>query len=189
MKRVFGMIGTLLLIVVLASRAVSANPSTSATPAASCEGLDAYAAAMLKAGTVWADAMKQERFFERDIQTFSNPEWIIFAEISEALQTAIKQITPPPFAAAWHQTQIEALGLRSSFARTVATNGLFAALAFSDQIDKSEAEVIKQRRQAEAACPAFADFHRQWDLLDGNIDRVDATPGAAATPTQATPAP
>jgi hypothetical protein len=188
MKQIAGVIGMLALIATLVGHTASARQNSNSISAASCEGLVAYAAAMLKAGTVWADAMKQERFFERDATTFSNPEWITFAEIYEALQTAIKQITPPPFAAGWHQTQVEAMGLRSSFARTVATNGLFAALAFSDQIDKSEAEVIKQRRQAEAACPAFAGFHRQWDLLDGHVDRVDATPVAGATPTQATPA-
>jgi len=193
MKRTVGMIGVVVLGAVLASHTATARQDTTATPgatpAASCAGLDAYAAAMLEVGTTWSRAMERDGFLERDPQTFSAPEWIALAEHAEVLQTATKQITPPPVATGWHQASVEAMGLQSSLARTVATSGLLAVLAFTDQVDANEVETIEQRRQAETACPEFEDFHRQWDLLDGEVDRVDATPVAGATPTRATPAP
>jgi len=189
MKRTVGMIGIVVLGAVLVGHTATARQDRAATPgttpAATCAALDAYATAMLETGTVWADAMERDGLLDREPQTFSAPEWIGFAEHYEALQTAIKQITPPPVAAGWHQNMVEHVGLTSSLGRTVATSGLFAAIAFTDQVDALRAEGNEQRRQIEAACPEFEAFHRQWDLLDGEVNREDATPTAGATPTQA----
>jgi len=151
--------------------------------------VDAYTAAMLKAATVWADAMKREGLLGRDLLTLSSGELIMSSTLHEELQTAMKQITPPPVVAEWHQAKVEQFGLVSSFTRTMATSGLFAGLAYTEQ---GEANTTKRQAaygRAAAACPAFADFYREWDLQDGKSDGIDSTPVAAATPTQGTPAP
>lgn len=144
-----------------------------------CDGMDTYEHDLIEASRDYGQWLIEERFSERDPATFSAKEWREASQRAEEMQTGLKAIEPPPGVADWHNLQIDASGLQSSFSLSAASTGFItAALAMQEQFADIETRREETRDAAISACPDFADVFAAWDALDQNT----ATPVASPTP-------
>lgn len=144
-----------------------------------CAGMDAYEHDLIEASRDYGQWLIDERFSERDPATFSAKEWREASERAEEMQTGLKAIEPPPGVADWHNLQIDASGLQSSFSLSAANTGyITAALAMSEQFKDIGTRREETKVAAVKACPEFAAVYEEWDALDQNT----ATPIASPSP-------
>lgn len=144
-----------------------------------CAGMDTYEQELIEASRDYGQWLIDERFSERDPATFSAKEWREASEHAEDMQTGLKAIDPPSGVADWHNLQIDASGLQSSFSLSAANMGyITAALAMKEQFADIATRREETREAAITACPAFANVFAKWDALD----QKDATPVASPAP-------
>lgn len=168
----------LLTALLLFGVGVTVTGSTAATDAPGCEGLSAYRVAMFRLWTTDdGTPVPSAGLKDRDPRTLSSDEWLEIADAALTYQRALRAITPPSFAAAWHQALIESAGLVESMSRSIAKDGIMAAYVYASPIDASNQEIADATTQGSATCADFGAFVRAYDALG---DTTNATP--AATP-------
>lgn len=181
-RRVALVLAVLFIVVAVGRLAAEASPiaaiSTPITDSLGCDGLTVYQSQMLAAKRSLLAAMAAgDMSPARDPLTYSSDEWRAYAHDVAAYQKALKAITPPPFARAWHEARIEWAGTMEQAAIIASTNGALAAASFGPVIDRLNAQTAKAFTAASAACIDFPEFGRAWDAL---TTAEAATP--AATP-------
>lgn len=150
-----------------------------AKDAKGCEGLADYRADMFVAGRDYLELLDDDGLGgDRDPFTYSSDDWIRFGEDALIYQQALKSIIPPPWANEWHVAVESSFGLLEQIAKSAANEGVFALLVFEKPLTDAEIARDSGLVSASKQCGDFAEFHHDWDALDGNID---GTP--VATPT------
>lgn len=179
MKRLFSSVGVLAILAVLAG-AVFAPSRSAAEDAPGCEGLGDYRAEMFKAGRDFL-ALLDERgvSLSKDPFSYSTDDWIAYAESSLEFQRDLKEITPPAWAAEWHQAKVDLAAIAEQLGKAAEKDGVLAVLMFGDALEKNEAEGNALIATISATCADFQQFTVDWDALDGNIKGTPvATPSA-----------
>lgn len=172
----------LLLVVPLVVGLLRWLPPATAGDAPGCEGLTTYRAAMLAAGQEFLRAFDDDGYsfaaIESDqVLTYSSDDWTAMADHFLALNRELRDITPPDWAAEWHDLRIQHMGLLEQTLRAIATGGILMGWAFVDPLDELNANAEAAVVAASVTCDNFAAFAYEWDALDG---KVDGTP--VATP-------
>lgn len=172
-------LSVLLVVAALFAGAVAVQV-TAAEDAKGCEGLSDYRVAMFKIGRDYLEKIESEvpNWQQREATSYSTDEWRSISEAALEAQRAIKDLDPPTWAEAWHDLQIERWGMVEQMTKTVASDGIMAAIAFTDGLDSIEEKLKSATEDVGKACADFIDFERDWQSLDGEID---GTP--VATPT------
>jgi len=144
-----------------------------------CEGLSEYRTqvinAQAKTRALITDAGVD---LDADGTAYTSDDWIAIADAVLAFNRELRKTTPPDWAEEWHQALLDSTALREQLARSIATGGLFAGLAFSDQIEETQTRLNDLARDYSSFCPDFA-------ALNDEFNGTDATP----TPTPTLPPP
>lgn len=162
------LIGIAVIVLAVLAVAALALPS-SADDAPGCDGLAEYREAML--------SLPLPIEADDNAFTMSSSDWLAYAESSLEFHDLLADVTPPEWAADWHEARLDAFGFREQLGRMVAENGVMVLLGFDDTVN----DLIENSDKAEASaidtCPDFAAFAYEWDALDGDVDGTPvATP-------------
>ena len=151
----------------------SANTSTSTQAvsptelAGSCAGFPeyqrAYEDALLTALFAHPDASDILVDWDEDGSDFANLtsyEISLLAGLFSDFVVELERITPPPIAAEWHQLEVEKMRLLTNLLIDASTLGpIVAALSYSDEVDRLDAEVERALSRA-SACSQFVTWAR-----------------------------
>lgn len=168
-------------VVVAVMIALALAPGVSrAGDAPGCEGLTQFRADVMPIGEAWADALFDAHLDpSRSPATFSSDDWLAYADIMLAANRGLKTIDAPDWLEEWLQVRIESTGLTEQMSQAAAEGGFLVLLAFKDQVDALDQRSDDVDSAANAQCPDFAQFAREWDALDGEIDGTPvATPAS-----------
>jgi hypothetical protein len=178
MNRRAVLVGVILAIVVAGWIAFPISRA-SAKDAPGCKGLGAYREEMFNAGReLNAKLAAQGIPATRDIITYSSSDWAAYAQDAGDYQIALKAITPPSFAKAWHQTKIEHTGLLQQIGLTVAKSGVLAINGFTTPIMVNAAATDAAVTTGSKTCADFVHFTVDYQALSG----VNANGTPVATP-------
>lgn len=158
-----------------------------------CEGLAVYRDEMYSVGRYLNDASADAGLDDGpSLLTYSSDDWTAYADITLKAQRQLKAITPPAFAADYHQTLIEMFGLLEQIGRTAANNGAVGLLEpYSDTIDDLQNRQATAILAATASCTDFEEVENTWGVQSTSASGspVAATEEAAATESVPKPSP
>src|SRR4051812_31516716 len=103
------------------------NPSD----APGCQGLADYRTAMFRAERDYLDDITEDGVpAGEEPVTYSSAAWHTIAEDTLSLQTALNAITPPPWAAGFHEVVIARERISEQISASVAEGGVTAGMPF-----------------------------------------------------------
>lgn len=166
------MIGVMALAT-LATVAGGAQVSIARAQADPCAGLTGWSQAMLAEEQRYTDQMSATLDLD-DLQAIAaaTPEQLTtVVEIIDQHLKNLDAIEAPTFAETWQMAVAESGDLTQALFADGALNGIFSILVdYYDQSVRSDQEIARAREVATAACPDFAAFATQFDLVDGEAD-------------------
>jgi len=171
MKRLGLIAGVLVLLVAVGAFAMQG----SAKDATGCDGLSTYRQEMIAAARSYGERMAEDGLHGRAIMSLSSDDWRNFAENALAYQRDLKAITPPSWAASWHETQIAYAGMAEQVAALAAESGPLAVAALGPQIDEVATNAADAANATAKTCADFAAFVADWYRFLG-VDNPAATP-------------
>lgn len=194
MRRWFVLFMLAALMLPLASITSSPNGQAFAQQdAPGCEGLAVYRDAMYAVGRYLNDTSEDAGLTDgRNTQTYSSDDWTTYADIALEVQHRLKAITPPAFAADYHQTMIETFGLLEQIGRAAAKNGFDGLFEqYSDTIDELGQRSLTATAAATAICADFEEVDNTWGAQSTGADGspVASTQEVAATEATEKPSP
>ncbi|MCA9858591.1 MAG: hypothetical protein KC438_02670 [Thermomicrobiales bacterium] len=172
--------GTAALLIVLAGMIGGPSAQRARAQADPCQGLPAYAQAMLA---------EQQRYTEDasatlDIEDLKQVAAATPAQLNELVGVIdrhlknLDAIRPPAFAENWHMSIAESGDLSQAMFADGAINGIFSVLVdYYNMSLLSDQDTEQARLDAIAACPDFEAFATEYDMVDGELD--DPVPGYA----------
>lgn len=173
MKRLGLIAGVLVLLFAVGAFAMQGR----AKDAEGCDGLSVYRTEMFAAATAYGKRMDEHGLTGRAVLSLSSDDWRNFADDALAYQRDLKAITPPEWAASWHETQIAYAGMAEQVAALAAESGPLAVAAIGPQIDEVAANAVDAAKETAKTCADFAAFVSDWYRYLG-VDEPVATPTA-----------
>jgi cyclophilin family peptidyl-prolyl cis-trans isomerase/uncharacterized cupredoxin-like copper-binding protein len=167
-----GMVGTLLVT------DGGTNQIEDVQTASGCDGLEEYQAAYDEAffSGLFSDPdaiallTKLEGldaeggFTEGGFSELSPDEWRMVGALFDAIAVEFAAITPPEFAASWHDSQIQIVKAMAEMYRTLGDGGtLLALIPDVAEIERLDSEGLAALESAAVVCPEF----REWALEQG----------------------
>jgi hypothetical protein len=130
--------------------------SPEASPVAGCEGNEEYVG-LFKAMFIkypGAQKLNDENF---DVQTATPSDLLEISQAFEGMTKELDQIEAegkvPPIAAQFHENHRDLTSVSSNFFREIATNGIFAGMAYADKIDEVSNKLDLDTALLKASCP------------------------------------
>jgi nitrite reductase (NO-forming) len=166
-----------------AESAPQSTPEATGSPVASpaavlddpgCEGFAAYSEQVLSIETATWNRLTTELGIEErfDIFLLDLEDYALLSAILDEGVDALLQVKPPEFVREWHETQIASRQMTGILGRLAP--GVGSAFAASLLLWESSDILDEQEERAYIgavdACPAFALFWSELDLIDGDTD-------------------
>jgi hypothetical protein len=152
---------------------------TPTATASDCDGLVQYQRDMEDAvGPVMMKYRDAVNDMPDDPMQFSSDDWTVLADIILDYHRALKTVTPPDWAEAWHDELIAYTATMEQMIRAISAVGVFGALPYSDTIEATEARLREYERDIRVQCAQFAEFADQWGMessINASAGRLIAT--------------
>ncbi len=163
----------MIVLALLATVVGGAPVAVARAQADPCAGLTGWSQAMLAEEQRYTDQMIATLDLD-DLQAIAaaTPEQLTaVVEIIDQHLKSLDGIEAPAFAESWQMAIAESGDLTQALFADGALNGIFSILVdYYDQSVRSDEEIARAAADATAACPDFATFATQFDLVDGAED-------------------
>lgn len=152
------------MISLLSALPISGRFTAAQTP--ECFGFDAYREEMFVAGLAFVADLQANGVGPHGIlQEFSSADWTAFGEVNLRLRDALSAISPPIWAAPWHEVTVTRYGLIGEVSDAAAKGGYGAVELFKSRLENVNLELTESISVASETCEAFKQFTDNWFML------------------------